>query len=177
MWLLSLVFLAAVSVVLRAVLVVAAPGPRTQGPRARRTREGPRKPQEGPGKAWGRPSEARGEPREPQSPGSAQGEPRGCSCLVEKFYYAKDKLGLWSAQGLVLGEELVPTEPCPAEEARVKSKLFLAKQSKVHSEQNYSLLSGTRKSPRKLFPALSNEEESKKSYSTTYFSSFSPCTD
>ena len=67
-----LFFLAAVSVFLAAVLVFAAPGPRGD----------------------------QGGPRE--GPGRAQGGPRGCWCLADKFYYATDHFGPSGAQGPIL---------------------------------------------------------------------------
>ena len=57
---LSLDFLAAVSVFLAAVLVFATPGPRAQGPRAQGPRERHREAQGGPREGPGRPREAQG---------------------------------------------------------------------------------------------------------------------
>ena len=78
-------------------------------------------------------------------------------------------IGTLKFQGLVLGAKFVLTAPCPVEEARVRGRLFLAKQSKLHSKQKYFRLSATNRSPGKLFTALWNEEVSKERYSTTYF--------
>ena len=118
---------------------------------------------------WGKVQRSPGKRCEPWSQKSEErGSPEAARVWLINFIMQRI-IGTLKRQGLVLGEKLVPTAPCPAEEARVRGKLFLAKQSKVHSKQKYFRLSGTKRSPGKLFTALWNEEESKESYSTTYF--------